>query len=134
MSSRTTFLSRLIGPYSILVPLSMLTHKEASMAAVNALVHSAPSMLLLGVITLAAGLAMVLAHNIWAGGAVPVVVTLIGWISLLKGLLFLFLPPEAMADLFESMHYQQLFPFSAAISILIGAYLLYGGFKQSPRA
>lgn len=132
MTPRTTFLSRLIGPYCILVPLSMLTHKEASMAAVNALVHNAPSMLLLGVFTLAAGLAMVIAHNVWLGGAVPVVVTLIGWITLVKGLLFLFLPPEAVTDLLELLHYQQLFPGFAAISILIGAYLTYGGFRQAP--
>ena len=108
----------------------MLTHKAASMAAVNALVRSAPSVLILGVITLAAGLAMLLAHNIWSGGAVPVVVTLIGWITLIKGLLFLFLLPEAVADLLQSLHYQQLFPGFAAISILIGAYLTYGGFRH----
>ena len=130
MLHRTTFLSKLIGLYSILVPLSMLTHKAASMAAVNALVRSAPSVLILGVITLAAGLAMLLAHNIWSGGAVPVVVTLIGWITLIKGLLFLFLLPEAVADLLQSLHYQQLFPEFAAISILIGAYLTYGGFRH----
>jgi len=130
MLHRTTFLSKLIGLYSILVPLSMLTHKAASMAAVNALVRSAPSVLILGVITLAAGLAMLLAHNIWSGGAVPVVVTLIGWITLIKGLLFLFLLPEAVADLLQSLHYQQLFPGFAAISILIGAYLTYGGFRH----
>jgi vacuolar-type H+-ATPase subunit I/STV1 len=112
----------------------MLTHKEASMAAVNALMHNVPFMLLIGVITLAAGLAMVLAHNIWSGGAVPVLVTLVGWITLVKGLLFLFLPPEAMAGLYESLHYQQLFPAWAAIAILIGAYLTYGGFGRDVTA
>jgi hypothetical protein len=44
----------------------------------------------LGAITLAAGLAMVLAHNIWSGGALVVVVTVVGWITLIKSLLFLF--------------------------------------------
>ena len=33
-------------------------------------------MLIVGIITLAAGLAVVLAHNIWSGGALVVVVTL----------------------------------------------------------
>ena len=54
-------------------------------------------MLILGVITLAAGLAMVLAHNIWSGGALVVVVTLVGWMALIKSLSFLFLPPEVEA-------------------------------------
>jgi hypothetical protein len=38
--------------------------------------------LILGIITLAAGLAMVLAHNIWSGGALVVVITLVGWMAL----------------------------------------------------
>jgi hypothetical protein len=39
---------------------------------------------------------MVLGHNIWSGGALVVVVTVVGWITLVKSLLFLFLPPELM--------------------------------------
>ena len=67
-------------------------------------------MLILGVITLAAGLAMVLPHNIWSGGVLAVIVTLVGWLALIKGLFFLFLPPEMEAGLFlQQLHYEQLF-------------------------
>ncbi len=68
MSSRTLFLSWLIGLYCILVALSMMTRKQATVETVTALVQNPSMMLILGVITLAAGLAMVLAHNIWSGG------------------------------------------------------------------
>jgi hypothetical protein len=86
-------------------------------------------MLILGVITLAAGLAMVLAHNIWSGGTLAVVVTLVGWITLVKGLLFLFLPPEMEAGFFVGqLHYQQLSYLYGAISLALGVYLTYGGF------
>jgi hypothetical protein len=33
----------------------------------------------MGLISLSAGLAIVLAHNIWSGGVLPVVVTICGW-------------------------------------------------------
>jgi hypothetical protein len=36
-------------------------------------------MLFSGMVATSAGLAVVLAHNIWNGGALPVVVTLVGW-------------------------------------------------------
>ena len=89
-------------------------------------------MLILGVITLAAGLAMVLAHNIWSGDALVVVVTLVGWITLIKGLLFLFLPPEMEAGFFlGQIHYQQLFYLYGAISLVLGIYLTYGVFKST---
>jgi len=45
-----------------------MTRKQATVETVTALVQNPSMMLILGVITLAAGLAMVLAHNIWSGG------------------------------------------------------------------
>ena len=75
MSSRTIFLSRLIGLYCIVIALSMMTRRQATVETVTALLQNSSMMLIVGIITLAAGLAMVLAHNIWSGGALVVVVT-----------------------------------------------------------
>ena len=110
MSPRTLFLSRLIGLYCILVAMSMITRRQATLESVTALLHNPSMILILGVITLAAGLAMVLAHNIWSGGGLAVVVTLVGWITLIKSLLFLFLPPEVEAGFFlRQLHHQETF-------------------------
>ena len=51
-----------------------------------------------------------LGHNVWSGGALPVVVTCVAWVALGTSLLLLFLSPEAAAAFFlESLHYEQLF-------------------------
>ncbi|MGA2646872.1 MAG: hypothetical protein ABSF15_19345, partial [Candidatus Sulfotelmatobacter sp.] len=108
MSSRTIFLSRLIGLYCIVIALSMMTRRQVTVETVTALLQNSSMMLIVGIITLAAGLAVVLAHNIWSGGALVVVVTLVGWITLIKSLFFLFLPPEMEAGLFlGQLHYRQ---------------------------
>jgi len=131
MSSRTIFLSRLIGLYCIVIALSMMTRRQATVETVTALLQNPSMMLVVGIITLAAGLAVVLAHNIWSGGALVVVVTLVGWITLIKSLFFLFLPPEMEAGLFlGQLHYRQLFYLYTAISLVLGVYLTYGGFKS----
>jgi len=131
MSSRTIFLSRLIGLYCILVALSMMTRRQATVETVTALLQSPSMMLIVGIITLAAGLAMVLAHSIWSGGALVIVITLVGWITLIKSLLFLFLPPEMAAGLYlKQLHYQQLFYLYGAISLVLGIYLTYRGFTS----
>jgi hypothetical protein len=131
MAPRTLFLSRLIGLYCILGALSMMTRGQATAETVTALLQNPSMMLILGVITLAAGLAMVLAHNIWSRSALVVMVTLIGWITLIKSLLFLFLPPEMEAGLFlGQLRYRQLFYLYAAISLVLGVYLTYGGFRS----
>jgi hypothetical protein len=129
MSPRTLFLSRLIGLYCILVALSMMSRRQATVETVTALLQNPSLIFIVGVITLAAGLAMVLAHNLWSGGALVVVVTLVGWITLFKSLLFLFLPPEMEAGVFlGQLHYQQLFYLYGAFSLVLGVYLTYGGF------
>ena len=131
MSSRTIFLSRLIGLYCIVIALSMMTRRQATVETVTALLQNPSMMLILGVGTLAAGLAVVLAHNIWSGGALVVVVTLVGWITLIKSLFFLFLPPEMEAGLFlGQLHYRQLFYLYTAISLVLGVCLTYGGFRS----
>ena len=131
MLPRTLFLSRLIGLYCILVALSMITRKQATLESVTAVLRDPSMMFVLGAITLVAGLAMVLAHNIWSGGALVVVVTLVGWVTLIKGLSFLFLSPEGEAEFFlRQLHYQQFFYMYAAISLVLGIYLTYGGFKS----
>jgi hypothetical protein len=82
---------------------------------------------------LVAGLAMVLTHNIWSVGALAVIVTLVGWMTLIKSLFFLFLPPELEAGFFlRQLHYQELFYVYGAISLVVGVYLTYhGGFKST---
>ncbi|MGA8214235.1 MAG: hypothetical protein WB799_11620 [Candidatus Sulfotelmatobacter sp.] len=131
MSSRTIFLSRLIGLYCIVIALSMMTRRQATVETVTAILQNPSMMLIVGVITLAAGLAMVLAHNIWSGGALAVVVTLVGWITLMKSLFFLFLPPELETRLFlQQLHYEQLFYLYTAISLVLGVYLTYCGFRS----
>jgi hypothetical protein len=109
----------------------MITRRQATLETVTALLQNPSMMWVLGVITLAAGLAMVLAHNIWSGGALVVIVTLVGWLTVVKSLLFLFLPPEVRAGFFlRQLHYQQLFYLYTVVSLVLGIYLTYGGFTS----
>jgi hypothetical protein len=93
MSPLTRFLSKLIGLFSILVSLSLVTHKQATVDTLTALIHNPPLLLTFGMVWLIAGLAMVLSHNVWSGGALTIIVTLVGWLFLIRGLLLLFLSP-----------------------------------------
>jgi vacuolar-type H+-ATPase subunit I/STV1 len=112
----------------------MTVQKQATLDSVTALLHNPPMLLLLGVFTTAAGLAMVLAHNIWSGGALAVIVTVAGWLALIKGMLFLLLSPEAQAELFlKGLGYQQFFYLYMAITLALGIYLTYGGFRSTAR-
>ncbi len=129
MSPRTIFLGRLLGLYSLVIGLAMFAHRQATMETIKAMMHNGPAMYISGVIALAAGLAMVLGHNVWKGGVLPVVVTLVGWLSLIKGLAILFLSVELESCSILARHVDQRFYLSAAIAVIVGAYLTYAGFR-----
>jgi vacuolar-type H+-ATPase subunit I/STV1 len=108
----------------------MLVHRHATIETIKAMVHNAPVLYVAGIIALAMGLAMVLGHNVWKGGALPVVVTLVGWLSLIKGLLILFLPARWVEACYLGCgHEVPLLYLKAAIAIIVGAYLTYAGFR-----
>jgi hypothetical protein len=131
MSPRTVFISRMLGLYCLIVSLIMFTHKSAMVGIENTLVHTPPMLFIGGIITLVAGLTIVLSHNVWSGGALPVTITLLGWISLIKGVLLL--SPGTTVEFWDSFEYERLFYLYASISFILGAYLTYGGFR-TPRA
>jgi hypothetical protein len=132
MSPRTLFLSRLIGLYCILIALSMITRKQATLESVTAVLRDPSMIFVLGAITLIAGLAMVLMHNIWSGGALVVIVTLVGWMTLIKSLSFLFLSTDVNAEFFlRQLHYQTLFYLYGTFLLVLGLYLTYSGFKST---
>ncbi len=134
MSPRTVFLARLIGPFAILLSLSELVHKQQTVETAAALVRDRPLLLMIAMMGLLAGLAMVLAHNVWSGGALPVVITLFGWILLIRGAVMLFLSPEAVAGMLDFFRFEQLLYFYAGVTLLLGLYLAYAGFRATPLA
>jgi len=135
MSSRTIYIARLLGFFCVLVALAMLTQKQSTVDLVTALLHNRPLMFTMGLVAVATGLAIILGHNVWSGGALPIVVTLVGWVTLAKGVLFLFLSPEAEAVFFlDTLHYQQLFYLYSSISLALGIYLVYASTRARRQA
>ena len=129
MSSRTLFLSRLIGLYCLIYGLATIVHRQVFTDAMAKLASDPLAVLGLSVFTVIAGLAMVLAHNVWSKCPVVVIVTLIGWITLIKGIVFLFLPPEWLEGPLNSGRY---FYSVTGVVLVLGAYLTYEGFRSKP--
>jgi hypothetical protein len=129
MSPLTIFLAKLLGLYCIIVALAMMTRKQSTVATLKALIANPPLLLLVEVLGLTGGLAMIIGHNIWSGGALPVVVTLVGWLMAIRGAGLLALSPSATMKLFEALRYDQLFYFYMGATLLLGLYLIYAGFS-----
>lgn len=131
MRPLTIFISRLLGLVFLALSLAMTLHQQSFIETAALIVRDPPLLFILGLITLIAGLAMVLAHNIWSGGVLPVVITLIGWITLIRGLVLLLATPDILASFFEKIDLEKHFYVPSAITFLLGFYLTYMGFKPA---
>ena len=128
MPRSTPFLARLIGVFSIVLVAAMLVRGSA---LVETVIGDRAIMFDLALISVAGGLAIVIGHNVWSGGVLPVVVTLVGWLILVKGLFLLFVSPELFAKLFAQIHYGEHFYVYLAPALVIGLYLTIAGFATS---
>jgi hypothetical protein len=131
MSRLTVFLARSLGLFTVLLVVAFLVRGSA---VIEATAGDVPVMLVYATISLGTGIALVLGHNVWSGGALPVVVTLVGWLIFAKGLLLLFLPPETLFRLFGQMRYAEHYYLLLAPALVIGLYLTWAGFTApAPR-
>jgi hypothetical protein len=129
MLPRTTFLSRVIGIYCLIFAVVEATHRTTMIETTTALTNAPASLFLAGAFTLLLGAGMVVGHNVWSGGAAPVVVTIVGWAALLKGAGLMFLSQGQAAGVLEVAHFADLYYFYTAITLVLGLYLTYAGFS-----
>ncbi len=131
MTRRTLFLARLIGLDCILIALTLSAHKQESLMAFDAVAHSQDILLVTGIIALAAGLAMVIGHNVWSGGAPTVLVTLVGWILFVRAVVILLLPADVLGFLFDMIRVDRYFYVYMAITAAIGIYLTWASSRAT---
>lgn len=81
-----------------------------------------------GLLSLVAGLAIVRAHNIWHGGW-PVVVTVLGWLAIVGGLVRMWLPGMAspIAAAFTSR--PDLIIAAGLVNLALGTFLTFKAYR-----
>ncbi len=129
MSPLTIFLAKFLGLYCIILPGMMMLRKQSAVATIAAIIRNPPALFLIEIIGLAAGVAMIVGHNIWSGGALPIIVTLIGWLMTIRGIALLALSPAALSKVFEALRYEERFYVYMGVVAVLGLYLTVAGFS-----
>ena len=122
-------LSALIGPALMAIAASMLLNVNALPALIGQFAREPALIWISGMIVFVAGLAIVRAHNVWAGGWV-VAVTVIGWLFLLGGLARILFPFQLAAMAAEIGQNTGFIVVEAVILLAIGAFLSFKGYHQ----
>jgi len=125
--STSVFLAKLLGPFFAVVGISVLMNADAFRAIVKELLKSPSLIFLTGLITLPAGIAIVLTHNVWVADW-PVLVTLIGWLGVISGIARIFAPKDITATC-KKVAANKNFPMiGGGIWLAIGAVLCFFGY------
>src|SRR5271157_4244501 len=130
MSVRTVFLARLFGLYCLIMAAALLSQPEAFVTIVHALMADAPLVLIAGVFTLFGGLAIVLLHNYWSGGALTIIITLLGWLTLIKAVVLVVLPSTKLIAMYGGISSTHIL-ISGSLTLLLGIYLTVAGFRST---
>ncbi len=119
----TIFLAQLWGPILLAVALGIFFSASYYRRIYRELEKDSLAVLLFGMTATAAGIAHVLFHNSWASTP-EIVVSLLGWGLLLKGMLFIIAPGfvDRAGDRWAKL---KLIPFAGALTLLVGLYLTW---------
>jgi len=113
-----------IGPVLAAMGIAMLVNRELFPVIVDQISHDYGLIVLSGILSLLAGIAIVRVHNVWSGGW-QVIVTVFGWLAILGGLARMWVPQFAgpIADSFTAGPAALLI--AAVVLVALGGFLSY---------
>jgi hypothetical protein len=121
------FLARLIGPVCLVIGLALLLNGAAFQTLAGEFLDNPALMFLSGVITLPAGLAVVLTHNVWTADW-RILITILGWLAIVGGLGRILAPQRAVAVGRTLLANPSTLHISTGVYLLIGALLCFFGY------
>ena len=119
------FIARTLGVIYLTVGIGLFLFRETYILAYRKILENPGYALLGGFVAIVGGMAMVSYHNLWVSDW-RVLVTIVGWIALIKGILLLLIPPYT--NLFKGLLQMQKGKGITITAILMGVIFTYLGF------
>ena len=125
----STYLAKLIGPIFLTIGIGMLVNGPFYRDLITEAVASHVLIYLSGVLSLLAGLAVVMAHNRWSGGW-PIIITVLGWLMVIGGVIRIVVPQlvQTVAVTIYAGHAAIIV--AAILCVALGGFLSFKGFSQ----
>jgi hypothetical protein len=124
----STFLARLIGPIAVAMGLGLLANDAAYDSLAFEFLRSNALIFLAGMLSMAAGLAIVLNHNVWARDW-RVIITVLGWLLVIGGAFRIVVPQLVSRIGFVMMDWPGMGPISGVLVLALGVVLCIFGYR-----
>ncbi|MFL6798168.1 MAG: hypothetical protein ACJ8F3_12220 [Xanthobacteraceae bacterium] len=129
ISSTSVFLARLIGPVLVAIAIGMLANRDHYRRIADDGLRSPALIYVSGVLTLAAGLAILLTHNIWVASW-RVLITLLGWLLVIGGAVRILVPQQSEGMGRWLLKHPQGMLVAPIVLLAIGAVLCFFGYVR----
>jgi hypothetical protein len=120
----------LIGPTLIAIAIAMLLNLRFLPALAVQVAREPGLIFLSGILLFVVGLSIVRVHNIWSGGW-SVLVTVLGWLAVLSGLVRMFFPTRFSGIAARLGQSTEAIIGGAVVLLVIGAFLSFKAYGRS---
>jgi hypothetical protein len=123
-------LAKILGSIYLVIGLGILINQDYFRSVAKEVAASPALVLLTGLLSLILGSLIVAIHNVWEGW--PVVITILGWLAVLRGVLRIIVPQRAMEIAEKMTATANSVTAAALVALALGAYLAAMGYWLGP--
>ncbi len=120
-------IAQFLGILLAVMGLSVVMDRKSVAAALEKTVQDRGFLWLWGFLILAMGAVIVVLNNIWTSGLLSLLITVLGWLTVIKGG-FLLLFPNSSVSLYRWANKDGILIFGGIVAFVLGLILLYKGF------
>jgi len=124
------YISQIFGVFFLIVGVGIIFNLVHYTTVTGALTKDPVQMYMWGIINVLVGFLIIHAHNVWVQDW-TVMITLIGWISLIKGTCFLIFPDTTKKINRSILKMNGIMMLGGFITLLLGVFFSYYGFMMS---
>ena len=121
-------IAKIFGIAAVVEGLLLIVRTTDMVSVMDGLKKSRGATMAITAIALVLGLFLVSVHNIWSGESFQTVITLIGWVVLIKGLVFLLMPHSFTERIITRFNNAKTYRIAGVIEIIVGLWLAISGF------
>ena len=121
------FLAKLLGSYLIIAFILLALRKDVMMEGIKAFIANPALIMLSGSINIVSGLSILIIHPIW-GWQWPTVITVLGLIMLIKGVIRFAYPSTCVRCISTLIESKKNWSWMMIIILLVGLFLCAHGF------
>ena len=130
---RSTYLAKLFGPVLVILGVSLLVRGQSFVGVFQDILYSPTLIFVLCVLGLLGGIAVILAHNVWAKDW-RIIITILGWVSAIESAIWLIVPHTMLQRIVMPLLTPSFLFVYGIVVLLLGGVLSHFGYLAPRQA